>query len=58
MKNKTTIYIISILMIIVSLFNLTLDIEQKGHYFGNGIICGIGATLLILEFLKSRNTSK
>lgn len=46
--------VISVLMIIVSLINLTLNIESKGHYFGNGVVFGIGLTVLFNQIIKIR----
>lgn len=50
---KTYLFIaISIILISAALFNFNMTIDNKGHYFGNGIVCGIGLSILVTQFLK------
>lgn len=49
MKRKWLPIGIGIAMCALSLFNFTLSIDSKGHYFGNGIVFGIGLSILALE---------
>lgn len=52
---KTYVWIaIGIILIIVAIFNLNLNIDNKGHYFGNGIVCGIGLSIAATQLLKFR----
>lgn len=35
-----------------SINNLTLDIDNRGHYIGNGILCGIGISIFVTQMLR------
>lgn len=41
-----------VILIALSVFNFTLKIDNKGHYFGNGVICGIGLSVIVVQILK------
>jgi hypothetical protein len=60
MKRGYTIIAFGVLLIILSLFNISLNIDSKGHYFGNGVMCGIGLSLIIFQVkqLKKNNNKK
>ncbi|GAB1396300.1 MAG TPA: hypothetical protein PKN57_03385 [Saprospiraceae bacterium] len=49
---------LSVVLIAMSLFNLTLDIDSRGHYFGNGIVCGLGLSMLVIQLKKWNQTTK
>ncbi|MBN9349825.1 MAG: hypothetical protein J0H55_03995 [Chitinophagaceae bacterium] len=52
---KTYVWIgIGIILIVAAIFNLNMDINNKGHYFGNGIVCGIGLSVIVTQILKIR----
>lgn len=46
MKNKWRPLGLGIALCAVSLFNFMLTIESKGHYFANGVLLGIGLSIL------------
>lgn len=58
MKRTYLFIAIGIILVAVSLFNLTLDIANKGHYFGNGVICGIGLSTIVIQISKLRKLKK
>ncbi len=49
---------LSVVLIAMSLFNLTLDIDSRGHYFGNGIVCGLGLSMLVNQLKKWKQATK
>ncbi|MCO6496197.1 MAG: hypothetical protein J5I50_00905 [Chitinophagaceae bacterium] len=54
MKRTTLLIAVGILMMIAALVNFNLDIDNKGHFFGNGVIFGIGISLIVAQILKMR----
>lgn len=58
MKSKYLLIGLSILLIAFAIRNFSLDIDSRGHYFGNGILCGIGISLLVVQLLKLRKIQK
>lgn len=50
---KTYVFIaIGIILIAASLLNFTMDIDNRGHYFGNGVLCGIGLSVVVTQIIK------
>ncbi|MBS1747103.1 MAG: hypothetical protein JST21_13110 [Bacteroidetes bacterium] len=58
MKKKYLLSALSIFFIAFTIRNFTLDVDNKGHYFGNGILCGIGLSLLVVQLLKIKKNKK
>lgn len=54
MKSNYKLIGLSMILIAFAIRNFTLDIDNKGHYFGNGILCGVGISLLVVQLLKIR----
>ena len=54
MKRTYLLIAVGLLLIAAAIFNFTLNIENKGHYFGNGVICGIGISVIVAQILKLR----
>lgn len=54
MKKNLLFIGLGVVLMAVSFYNFTFKIDNKGHYFGNGIICGIGLSILVVQFLKRR----
>ncbi|HRN72393.1 MAG TPA: hypothetical protein PLM81_04645 [Ginsengibacter sp.] len=54
MKRTYVLIAVGLVLIAAAIFNFTLDIENKGHYFGNGVICGIGISVIVAQILKLR----
>lgn len=54
MKRTYLLIVLGIVLIAIALFDTSLKIENKGHYFGNGVIAGIGISVLIVQILKIR----
>ncbi|HQP76746.1 MAG TPA: hypothetical protein PL069_05015 [Saprospiraceae bacterium] len=52
MKKNYLFIGISVLIIAFSINNLTLDIDNRGHYIGNGILCGIGISIFVTQMLR------
>lgn len=52
MKNNYLSLGLSMLFIAFTIRNFSLNIDNKGHYFANGILCGIGISLLVVQLLK------
>lgn len=48
MKSKKTKIIVGIVLIAIGGFNSTLDVGIRWHYFANGIIFGVGLSVLVL----------
>lgn len=51
------IYIYLALGLLMSLFginNFRYEIDSKAHYFVNGIICGVGLSVVVVQLLKLR----
>lgn len=36
--------------------NFTFDIDNKAHYFANGILCGVGFCLIVAQLLKAKKS--
>jgi len=52
---KTYIYLgLGLLMALFAINNFRYEIDNKGHYFVNGIICGIGLSVMVVQLLKLR----
>lgn len=49
---------LSMLIIAYAIRNFSLNIDNKGHYFGNGILCGIGISLLVVQLLNIKKNKK
>lgn len=58
MKNNYLSLGLSILLIAFTIRNFNLDVDNKGHYFGNGILCGIGISLLVVQLLNIKKNKK
>ncbi len=58
MKKVYLLIILGILLIAASIFNFTLKVENNGHYFGNGILCGIGLSVIVMQIKKPRKSAK
>lgn len=54
MKRTYLLIGVGLILIAVSLFNFSMDVDNKGHYFGNGLICGIGLSTIVTQVLKLR----
>lgn len=52
MKRKLIFMTIGIALAGFAINNFTLEIDNKGHYFVNGIICGVGLSIVITQVLK------
>lgn len=58
MKRKWLPIGIGIAMCALALFNFTLPIDNKGHYFGNGVVFGIGLSILALTARQWTKTGR
>ncbi|MBW7839544.1 MAG: hypothetical protein H3C36_07885 [Chitinophagaceae bacterium] len=54
MKRTYVLIAVGLVLIAAAIFNFTLNIENKGHYFGNGVVCGIGISVIVVQILKMR----
>lgn len=52
-KNKIYI-VLGIALAALTINNFTLEIDNKGHYFVNGIICGVGLSVVVVQLLRLR----
>ncbi len=55
MKNKILIGL-GVVLAVFAIYNFSLDINSKGHYFVNGIICGVGLSMIAVQLLKLRKS--
>ncbi len=55
MKNKILIGL-GVVLAVFAIYNFSLDINSKGHYFVNGIICGVGLSMIAVQLLKLRQS--
>lgn len=54
-KKKNLIFIgLGIILMGFAIINFTFEIDNKGHYFVNGIICGVGLSITVLQILRIR----
>lgn len=52
---KTYIYLVlGLVMTLFSLNNFRFEIDNKGHYFVNGIICGVGLSVMVVQIIRLR----
>lgn len=51
-KRKWLPFGIGFALCVLALFNFTLTIDSKGHYFGNGIVFGIGLSILVRQAMQ------
>ncbi|HLR76509.1 MAG TPA: hypothetical protein VK106_02545 [Balneolaceae bacterium] len=58
MKSKRTKIIVGLVLMAAGGFGSTLDISTQWHYFGNGIVFGVGLTLLGLGLITGKRESK
>ncbi|HMN04260.1 MAG TPA: hypothetical protein PKD45_00920 [Flavobacteriales bacterium] len=58
MKHKWLPIGIGAALCILSLFNFTLAIDSKGHYFGNGIVFGIGVSIMVRKIRQLTNAKR
>lgn len=50
---KNLIFIgLGILLMAFSINNYTFEIDNKGHYFVNGIICGVGLSVIVVQWIR------
>ena len=58
MKKSYLIIGICIALLAVTAFNSQLNIDNKMHYFGNGIVFGIALVILIRQIFKRNKPQK
>ncbi|MBS1630935.1 MAG: hypothetical protein KF825_08355 [Ferruginibacter sp.] len=58
MKKNILLLGLSVIFIAFAIRNFSLDIDNNGHYFGNGILCGIGISLLVVQLLNIKKNKK
>jgi len=58
MKKNYLFIGIGLLLIVIALFDFSLKVDNKGHYFVNGILCGIGSSMMVVHFLKLKKLKK
>ncbi|MBS1950780.1 MAG: hypothetical protein OJF59_001741 [Cytophagales bacterium] len=51
MKKTYLLITTGLLVMAVTLWNFNMTINNKGHYFVNGILCGIGISLIASQIL-------
>lgn len=50
---KNLIFIgLAVVLMIFSINNFMFEIDNKAHYFVNGIICGVAASVIVVQALK------
>lgn len=58
MNRNYLLIIIGVLLIVASLISFNLNVDNKSHYFGNGIACGIGLSVLFTQISILRKTRR
>lgn len=53
MSKRTRNIIIALVLMGGSIFGMTRDIDSIYHYFGNGVIFGIGLSLLVSSIYRA-----
>ncbi|MCZ2223688.1 MAG: hypothetical protein LC122_08660 [Chitinophagales bacterium] len=48
--------ILGIALMISSLYSATLKIETTWHYFGNGVLFGLGFALVVIQLFKLKKS--
>lgn len=52
MKKNIVFIALGIVLMVFSIYNFTFEIDNKGHYFVNGIICGVGLSVIVVQLLR------
>ncbi|HOZ84011.1 MAG TPA: hypothetical protein PK191_00890 [Niabella sp.] len=58
MKKHFLLIGVGLFLIILTVYDFTLKVDNKAHYYVNGIICGIGLCMVVSQFLKLRKQKR
>lgn len=52
MKKNIVYIVLGTALMVFAIYNFTFEIDNKGHYFVNGIICGVGLSVIVVQLIK------
>lgn len=54
---KTYIYLaVGLILALFAINNFRFEVDSKAHYFVNGIICGVGLSVAVVQLLKLKKS--